>query len=198
MLKYLFTLLLLILTSTSFSQVIEVKGDIFDILYSETLEQPIRVRYKVLCDGTGMRNSRKGLYFYKNDSIHTSDNKDYYKNVWDKGHMAPAADFNCDKKDLKETFSYLNCALQHQDLNRRTWRYLEAHERNIATRYDVYVIIHIIFSENSKRLPTGATVPDAFKKTIYVDGEIYGVWYFENKSIKDKNYNLYKQKWKTL
>ncbi len=192
MVKYLFTLLLLI-PLLSFSQTHKVKSDVFEVVYSETLEQPLYVRYTVFCDGTQPTHSRKGMDFYKNDSIHTSDNKDYYNNVWDKGHMAPAADFNCDYKNLKRTFSYLNCALQHQDLNRRTWRYLEQHERDISKGKTVTVEIEVIFSKNSRKLITGATIPDAFKKTIYVNGRIYGVWYFENKSIKDKNFNLYKR-----
>jgi hypothetical protein len=41
--------------------------------------------------------------FFTCDSVKTSDSKDYESNVWDKGHMAPAADFNCDKIMLKKT-----------------------------------------------------------------------------------------------
>jgi hypothetical protein len=28
------------------------------------------------------------MNFYKEDDVHTSDNADYYRNVWDKGHLA--------------------------------------------------------------------------------------------------------------
>jgi endonuclease G len=190
MFKYILTLSLFI-PILSLSQTIKVKSNIFEVVYSETLEQPLYVRYTVLCDGEGVKYSRDGMDFYKNDSIHTSDSEDYYNNVWDKGHMAPAADFNCDYSNLKSTFSYLNCALQHQDLNRRTWRYLEEHERNISVGKTVTVEIEVIFSKKSTKLITGATIPDAFKKKIYVNGVVYGVWYFENKSITTKNFNNY-------
>ena len=97
-----------------------VNAGIYQVKYSEVLEQPLEVKYKVLCPSGDA--SRKGMDFYTNDSIHTSNNEDYKTNVWDKGHMAPAADFNCNTTMLRQTFSYLNCALQHQDLNRVHWR----------------------------------------------------------------------------
>jgi DNA/RNA endonuclease G (NUC1) len=80
-----------------------IKTDIFEVVYSEVLEQPKFVKYTVKCpNGTA---SRAGMDFYTCDSIKTSDNKDYEKNIWDKGHMGPAADFNCDKETLYKTFS---------------------------------------------------------------------------------------------
>ena len=60
-----------------------------------------------------------------NDSQPILVNDDYVNNVWDKGHLAPAAAFNCDRETIKKTFSYLNCALQHEGLNRGPWKELE-------------------------------------------------------------------------
>ena len=67
--------------------------------------------------------------FYTPKDVYTSDNEDYKNNVWDKGHMAPAAAFTDTKEKLKTTFSYLNCSLQFDKLNRGAWRELEAQER---------------------------------------------------------------------
>ena len=87
---------------------IRINAGIYQVLYSEKLEQPLEVWYAVKCsNGT---ESRKGMDFYTNDSIHTSSDEDYSNNDWDKGHMAPAGDFSCNKNDLYMTFSYLNCA----------------------------------------------------------------------------------------
>ena len=93
-----------------------IKTSIFDVVYSEVLQQPKWVEYNVLCvDGN---ISRKGLDFYPVKGIVTSTSEDYENNIYDKGHLAPAADFNCNKDYLKQTFSYLNCVLQHEKLNR--------------------------------------------------------------------------------
>ena len=90
--KKLFLLLLLLpLLSLAPRTSVLVKTDIFTVNYSETYQQPLSVEYTVLCpNGTA---SRKGMDFYTNDSIVTSDNSDYENNVYDKGHMAPAAAF---------------------------------------------------------------------------------------------------------
>jgi endonuclease G len=144
-----------------------VKTPIFEMVYSEILEQPKWVKYTVLCPQG--KASRAGMDFFTNDTIKTSDNEDYAKNVYDKGHMAPAADFNCTKDMLKQTFSYLNCALQNQYLNRGVWRILEEYERQLALKETIIVTIYLVFDEKSAKLETGATVPSGFYKYIYLE-----------------------------
>ena len=184
--------ILLFVTTISYSQVIRdsvlVKTDIFEVSYSEKFEQPLRVKYRVLCqDG---KASRQGMDFYTEKSYKTSDEKDYENNIYDKGHCAPAADFNCDKVMLFKTFTYLNCTLQDQYLNRGTWRFLEVYERELAKKYTVDVEIKLIFSNKSIKLPTGATVPDAFLKTIKYNG-ITEKYYFVNERPKFSDFKLY-------
>jgi len=116
-----------------------------------------------------------------NDSVKTSDAKDYENNVWDKGHCAPAADFNCTRETLWQTFSYLNCILQHEKLNRGAWRLLEAYERELAKQGKVEVEIRVIYGPKAIKLPTSATVPTAFYKTIKF-GNKKEVYYFANEA----------------
>jgi endonuclease G len=160
-------------------------------VYSEKLQQPKWVEYKVLCtDGT---ISRKGLDFYPVNGIITSTNEDYENNAYDKGHLAPAADFNCNKENLKQSFSYLNCTLQHEKLNRGTWRLLESHERELAKTNTVSVQIRMNYSKNSKVLTTGATIPDSFTKIITY-GNKKEKYFFKNEEPKSSDYNNYKVK----
>ena len=166
-----------------------ITSDIFTIKYSQKYEQPLYVKYTVLC--TESKYSRKGLDFYKCDSIKTSDNLDYENNDYDKGHIAPAADFSCDSLKLIHTFTYLNCALQHKDLNRGVWKMLEIHERELATSGKTEVSVTIHFSKKSVKLPAGATIPDGFTKEIKC-GNIVEKYYFPNiKPIRLK-YSDYK------
>lgn len=168
-----------------------VKSPIFKVMYSETLQQPKWIEYHVAC-GEG-DFSRKGLDFYVCDSIKTSDGGDYEGNVWDKGHLAPAADFNCNKGYLKMTFSYLNCVLQHEKLNRGAWRLLEAYERDLAKKYSVDVKIKMVYSKKSLVLNSGATVPDGFYKTIKYN-KVVEVYYFKNEPPVTNDYKKYKIK----
>ena len=168
-----------------------VKSPIFKVMYSETLQQPKWIEYHVAC-GEG-DFSRKGLDFYVCDSVKTSDGGDYEANVWDKGHLAPAADFNCNKDYLKMTFSYLNCVLQHEKLNRGVWRLLEAYERDLAKKYSVDVKIKMVYSKKSLVLKSGATVPDGFYKTIKYN-KVVEVYYFKNEPPITNDYKKYKIK----
>ena len=161
-------------------------------VYSEIKEQPILIKYKVKHCPNGVK--RKGLEFYQPKNIHTSDNRDYYKNIWDKGHMVPAASQNCDKQMIRETFSFLNCALQHQELNRKVWRYLEEYERELSTKHNIDVLIVIEFKTNQK-LKTGATIPSGFYKNIIINGgDLVLKYYFPNIPPKSNFYNDYKIK----
>jgi endonuclease G len=189
---FLFLLFFLpLLSNAQLRDSVYVTTSIFNVVYSEKLQQPKWVEYKVLCiDGT---ISRKGLDFYPVKGIVTSTNEDYENNVYDKGHLAPAADFNCDKENLKQSFSYLNCTLQHEKLNRGTWRLLEAHEREIAKTNTVSVQIRMNYSKNSKVLSTGATVPDSFTKIITY-GNKKEKYFFKNEEPKSSDYNNYKVK----
>jgi endonuclease G len=192
--KLLFALLLIpFLATAQLRDSVRIKTDIFEVIYSEKLESPRWVKYTVLCpNGTA---SRAGMDFYTNDSVKTSSNEDYVKNEWDKGHMAPAADFNCDKVMLYKTFSYLNCALQNQYLNRGVWRMLELQEREYAKKEPTTIIIDVVFSKTSYKLPTGATVPDGFFKIIYLEKSGKTIkFYFPNVTPTKEKYTDYEIK----
>lgn len=182
-----FILLIPIFSCAQLRDSVRVKTTIFEIIYSETKESPLLIKYNVLCPtGTVSRN---GMDFYTNDSIHTSDNYDYVNNVYDKGHMAPAADFNCTKEMLKLTFTYLNSALQNQYLNRGVWKTLEIQEREWAKTDNVEVTIQVVFNNTCEKLSSGATVPLGFYKTIKLSklDEPYR-YYFPN--VRPQHNNL--------
>jgi endonuclease G len=161
----------------------------FEIVYSEKLQQPKFIRYTVQCPNGSA--PRTGMDFYTCDSILTSDDNDYFNNQYDKGHLAPAADFNCTKDLLFKTFTYLNCSLQQENLNRTTWRLLEVRERELAkTNKTVVVEIRCIFSKTSIVLPTGATVPDAYIKTIKY-GKTTEKYYFKNEKPASTDFKKY-------
>jgi len=191
--KNLIWLLFLTISTSCYSQQIldTIKTDIFEVVYSEELEQPLWLKYKVLCPmGT---ESRSGLDFYTVDDVHTSDVNDYHDNVWDRGHLAPAAAFNCDRETLKKTFSYLNCALQHEGLNRGPWKELEEFERGLAKIFDnVWVEIEVNFNDNCKKVPGGATIPYGFTKKIKFDNKEY-VFYFPNVDVSGEDWGHFKK-----
>ena len=166
-----------------------VSNNIFQISYNEKYEQPNWVKYTVR---DIVKNAdRDGIEFYTVDSIYTSDDQDYYSNRWDRGHMAPAGSFNDSYENLYSTFSYLNVALQYDDLNRGTWVQLEEQVRQWADELgDIDIEIYLEFDPSHIILDTGAHVPTAFYKyVIFPDGS-KRCYYFPN-STPDKSWQEY-------
>ena len=166
-----------------------VSNNIFQISYNEKYEQPNWVKYTVR---DIVKNAdRDGMQFYTVDSVYTSDDDDYYANVWDRGHMAPAGSFNDSYENLYSTFSYLNVALQYDDLNRGTWVQLEEQVRKWADELgDIDIEIYLEFDPSHIILDTGAHVPTAFYKyVIFPDGS-KRCYYFPN-STPDKSWQEY-------
>jgi len=189
LLTLIFILPLFVFGQKTLRDSIYIKTNMFEIVYSEKLQQPKFIRYTVQCpNGTA---SRKGMDFYTCDSILTSDNLDYVNNPYDKGHLAPAASFSCDKETLYKTFTYLNCSLQQENLNRTTWRLLEERERELAKKHSVVIVeIRCVFSPKSVILPSGATIPDGYFKTIKY-GKTIEKYYFKNEKPLSTDYKLY-------
>ena len=156
-----------------------VTTNIFEISYNEIFEQPNWVKYTVR---DIVKNAdRDGMNFYTVDSIYTSDDNDYYSNRWDRGHMAPAGSFNDSYENLYSTFTYLNVALQYDDLNRGAWVDLEEQVRKWADEYgDIGVEIYLEFDSNHITLDTGAHVPSAFYKYVNFPDESKKCYYFPN------------------
>ena len=185
-------LLLLLLPISLFAQLrdsVYFNNTHFTINYSETLEGPRSIRYKVLCP-TGTA-SRSGMEFYKEKNIHTSDNRDYEANEWDKGHMAPAASFNCNRNMLFSTFTYINSSPQHQSLNRGVWKKLEVRERELATKGEVRVFIRVEYPTAPVRVTTGAAIPLGYYKEIKV-GNNRECYYFKNVQPNTSDLQTYK------
>ncbi len=187
-------IILLLLTTATYCQTRDRVAFNIDGLYrgeySEVLEQPLWVEYTVKCSTSKVE--RKGMNFIVPTDIKTSDDYDYIDNIYDKGHLAPAAAFACNEVSLRKTFSYLNSALQHQGLNRGQWSRLEAFERDLSNFYEVKVKIIVLFKSNSKKLPSGATIPSGFRKIIKFAGKVV-VFEFPNMDTKGTNWIDYRK-----
>jgi DNA/RNA endonuclease G (NUC1) len=169
--KCLISLLLILVAVTSYSQDITqniiVKNNVFEVLYSQSLEQPLKIKYRSTNRPTNV--NRGSMDFYKEPNIKTSDADDYKANIYDKGHGAPAATFSDNQENLKQTFSYLNCILQDQYLNRGEWRLLEEQERKWDDTENLTVLITVHFDNPVKRIPTNAAIPSHLQKHIYFE-----------------------------
>ena len=149
-----------------------IETSTYTVSYNEILQQPNWLEYT---STNRVKNVDRGSMDFKlYPGVITSDKHDYYKNIYDKGHLAPAATFSDSMDNLGETFYYLNCALQNQDLNRGEWRLLEQEERKWDDSETLTVSVDLIFDEGYIVLKTGAAIPTDMVKHIYFNGR--GSW----------------------
>ena len=157
----------LIVSLISFGQNVRIKNDVFEVLYSQSLEQPLIIKYRSINRPTNV--NRGAMDFYKEPTIKTSDAEDYKANIYDKGHGAPAATFSDNMENLKQTFSYLNCIMQDKYLNRGEWRMLEEQIRKWDDTENITVLIKTFFDKPVKKVATGAAIPSHLQKHIYFE-----------------------------
>lgn len=146
-----------------------IENAVFKVWYSEVLEQPVKLIYTSTDRPKNV--DRGSMDFHKENGVHTSDKHDYYANIWDKGHLAPAATYSDSYNNLYTTFSYLNCALQEQNLNRGEWRLLEEQERVWDDEQNLTITVELIWEDGYQILPTGGHIPSHMSKTIYFDDD---------------------------
>ena len=172
--QFLLSLMLLISATVSgiSQEKVTIKNNVFEVLYSQDLEQPLVIKYHSTNRPTNV--NRGAMDFYTEKGIKTSDAADYKANIYDKGHGAPAATFSDNMENLKQTFSYLNCLMQDQYLNRGEWRLLEEQERKWDDNENLTIIIKSFFDTPAKRVSTGAAIPSHLQKHIYFEKQ--GKW----------------------
>ena len=82
---------------------------------------------------------------FRQDSLVTTETpvtEDYWDSGFDRGHLAPSADFRWSKVALSESYFYSNMSPQRPELNREIWAELEGKLREVVIREhtQVYVV----------------------------------------------------------
>lgn len=111
------------------------------------------------------QNSRETV-FHDEDNIYISS--EYYSNSgFDRGHLAPAADFKFSKIGIHESFSMANIAPQYPKLNRGNWKQLEKYIRSLTKYVDtLYVISGTIVKSKETKIKNKIIVPTHFYKAV--------------------------------
>lgn len=71
----------------------------------------------------------------------SADNLDYAHSGFDRGHLAPAADFSWSSSAMQESFYYSNMTPQDPSFNRGKWKDLEEQVRDWAALYHYVTVI---------------------------------------------------------
>ncbi len=167
--------------------------------YREVYEQAEFVMYVLNYGDSKVSRSND----FKSDysvSTKSATPEDYYKSGYDKGHLAPAADFSYSKELMSESFYMSNMSPQTPGLNRGPWKFLEEYFRNLGEKYDkVYIITGpVLGSDNASYLyneigKNKVKIPYLFYKCgLFVkDNEYYMISFLMPNKIISKNFEDY-------
>jgi len=92
--------------------------------------------------------------------------RDFTNSGYDRGHIAPNADFNDTYENALATFFIANVWPQTPNVNRVTWLRTENETRMLAAEY-LQVKVLIIVDEFSEEKVGNITIPINFKRRIY-------------------------------
>ena len=144
----------------------------FTICYRESYEQAEWCAYK-LEDSNLRKNAKRSNEFKPDYQIPTgsADLSDYRRSGYDRGHLAPAADFSFDKSFMNETFYLSNITPQDHGLNGGIWNDLESQVRRWAKRFGrVYVVTGPVLEKRAAQYksigPNKVAVPEFYYKVI--------------------------------
>ena len=114
-------------------------------------------------------SSEEADYFLKSRNADGEWEYDGYG--YDRGHLAPSADFRWNQQALSESYYYSNMTPQHPDFNRGAWAELEAYIRDYAIENDVdlYVVTGPVLSEDLPKVEksvNGMSLPEYHYKVV--------------------------------
>jgi endonuclease G, mitochondrial len=141
------------------------------LCYSEVHEQPTWVMHIVL-PAVEFGNVSRTNDFRADDKVTTgsAEKKDYWESGYDRGHLAPSADFRWSEKAVSESFYYSNMSPQKPEFNRQSWSDLEAWVRRYVGDFQepVFVVTGgILMDEGLQKLgPNEVTIPKRYFKIV--------------------------------
>jgi len=111
--------------------------------YREQYEQADWVAHKLTADEANSYLSRDGSKFVPDPLVKTGSATptDYMRSGYDRGHLAPAGDFNISPDDKEETFYMSNMSPQLGVFNRGIWNDLEQKIRQWVKRDGTLYIV---------------------------------------------------------
>ena len=147
----------------------------FKISYDPKLRVPRYVKYVLTALDVKNKNAKRKNKF-KIDPMLVNKNipyvipSEYAKSGYDKGHMAPSADFSRNQEANDLTFVMSNMMPQTPNLNRDSWRRLEDKVRGWACGEErIIVITGPVIEDSLPTLKSGLPIPKQFFKIVIDD-----------------------------
>lgn len=154
----------------------------YTLSYNEEAEQPSYVAYELTKQEVLNTNVERDDDFRPDPMVLTGSAEldDYKGSGYDRGHMAPAADFRWSAEAMSDTFYLSNMSPQDPSFNRGIWADLEAAVRVMAYENEaVYVVTGPVLTDGPYKTigKNKVAVPKEYYKVIldYTEPEIKAI-----------------------
>jgi len=142
----------------------------YTIRYNETHEQAMWVAYKLHADSLSQEKYKRKDDFRKDPRVRTGSATlaDYKGSGYDRGHLAPAADFSYDEFALSQSFFMSNMSPQAPSFNRGIWKKLEDQVRDWAMESnEIYIITGPVLENDLSAIgANNVSIPKYYYKVI--------------------------------
>jgi endonuclease G, mitochondrial len=167
------------LNATDISDFINLKNcdqvidkQVFKICYSYKYKGALAVWYELDGNLVNKNNIKARPVFYSEKNIpiqYRTKSQDYVNSGFDRGHLAPDADFDYDIKTQAKTYTMANIVPQNPTLNRKTWIKVEKYERFITSKLKTVTVINLVdYSKSTIQIgKNNLSVPNTFYKIIF-------------------------------
>lgn len=148
-------------------------------LYASELINPLRLQQADLVARVDAFHAERLLPLSERAEL-----ADYRNSGYDRGHMAPTADFGTDQAQY-ECFTLANMVPQNPNNNRGLWSQIEDAVRDYvrATNHNVFVVTGPVYDANPLMLNGRVAIPSKIFKAIYDHTTNQtGVYLVDNKS----------------
>ncbi|KYG75424.1 DNA/RNA non-specific endonuclease [Roseivirga echinicomitans] len=147
-----------------------VERPYYTLRYSEEHEQALWVAYILYADSLKQTTFERKDDFRADTRIKTSSAalEDYKESGYDRGHLAPAADFSYSEFALSQSFFMSNMSPQDPSFNRGVWKKLEDQVRTWAMENNqIYVVTGPVLNKKYKTIGLNqVSVPEYYYKII--------------------------------
>lgn len=145
--------------------------DGYEICYSYDYNTPLWVAWELTADEASAKGKGRADEFAPEPALgsYSPHSYDYSRSGYDRGHMAPAADFRWTESAMEGTFVMSNVCPQNHVLNAGSWNDLERQCRKWAQNYDkLWICCGPIYGSNPKTIGKDVeiSVPESFFKVV--------------------------------
>lgn len=154
------------------ADVIMIDHKYFKIAYNQSKRLAEYVTYQLTANQLTSKSAERNNKFIPDPYLVDNNipyvvTAEYAKSGYDRGHLAPSADFAWNQDANNMTFVMSNMAPQSPGLNRDAWKRLEDQVRKWACGEEkITVITGPILAENLPTLKSGLEIPQDFFKII--------------------------------